>query len=206
VAQINLQIGEREVPGAQNKAPILLIDFAPRRIRTYVSESDFALLHHDEIVKARVPALGNRMFKAQLERHVPVANIDASGNTTIPAIFRFTQYDNTIPVGASADLELPTRGLQRGYTVPVQAVEISEQGPRVFVIEDHTLRAQEVKLAGREGSQYRVISGLHGNEQLALANSSSDLRADLRTDLQTGLRVQSQGERVQAAGRRESKP
>ena len=180
-APVNGAISERLAQRGEfireNTQVMTIVQLNPLKLETSVQEKYASVIRPNLQVKFQVEPFPDEIFLGR------VLNISPSIN----------QQSRTFPVEILVDN--PTRKLKPGFfakgailtaldqnviAAPEEAVSTLAGVSSVYIIDDGVVRQQTVTLGSHEGKSFEVLSGLKGDELLALSNLSQ---------IVTGMRV-----------------
>lgn len=163
-----------------------LVDVRRLRLRFKVSEAESLKVREGGIVDFRVASVGETRF---------VARVYHVGNLADPAtrqveVLAWVDNPGPLKAGFFAEVTLAT-GTTRGATVVAEsAVQASERGFVVYVVEEGKAKARDVKIGLRTGDgTVEIVSGLAPGETIVV--EGSDRLAD-------GMAVEAGGEKPAA--------
>jgi RND family efflux transporter MFP subunit len=148
---------------------VQLAEWAKLRLVLPVPESAVPDVHLGSAVEVRVPAL-QRSFTGKVARFADA--LDAQTRTMQTEI-DFPNLDNTLVDGMYAETTLTLLETQNALTVPIQAVQRTESGGQVLIV-DRSGRIEERDVTlGQEGSnRVQILSGLQERDQVVIGNRS----------------------------------
>ncbi len=167
-----------------------LVDVRRLRLRFKVSEAESLKAREGGAVDFRVASMGERRFTGRVYHVGSVAD----PATRQVEVLAWVNNPGPLKPGFFAEVTLAT-GTSRGATVVAEsAVQASERGFVVYVVEGGKALARNVKIGLRTGDgTVEILSGLAAGE--TIVTEGSDRLAD-------GMAVESSGETPAAAGGR----
>jgi HlyD family secretion protein len=180
VAELSLEVGQlAQITAVLPKAPIRLVDEAPRYIKVQFDEVDLRKIKVGDICKIKVPAVGLTPLEGQIRSVVPfVSSLKEQDRTA--EIEVTVNYENLLPVGASADVEVILNKKDDVLLVPARAVLGSLDSRYIFLIQNGKAKKQEIKTGISNYDSVEVLSGISLNEKVIIPddrNSISDGQA-----------------------------
>ena len=169
-----------------------LVDIGRLRLRFKVSEAESLKARDGETVTLRVASLGDRDFQAQVYHVGDVAD----PATRQVEVLAWVRNPGVLKPGFFAEVVLATESHKDAVVVPESAVQASERGFVVYVVEGGRARQRPVQIGLRTGDgSVEIPSGLETGEIVVV--EGSDRLAD-------GIAVESVGR--QAADEGSGKP
>jgi len=150
-----------------------IVDTSRLRLRFKVAEAESLRAREGETVTFRVPPLGPREFEGRIYHVGRVA--DATSRQV--EVLAWVDNPGDLRPGFFAEVSLVGERHERALVVPESAVQASEEGFVVYVVEDDTARMQPVRVGLRTGGGVvEVLGGLEPGE--TVVTEGSDRLAD----------------------------
>jgi len=167
-----------------------LVDARRLRLRFKVSEAESLKVHEGGLVGFRVAAAGDAEFTARVYH---VGNLADSATRQVE-VLAWVEKPGPLKPGFYAEVTLTT-GTSRGATVVAEsAVQASERGFVVYVVENGKAKERSVRIGLRTGDgTVEIVSGLTPGETIVV--EGSDRLAD-------GMAVEEAGEKPAEGARR----
>jgi multidrug efflux pump subunit AcrA (membrane-fusion protein) len=148
---------------------ITLVRSNPIKAQLSVSEGDVPTITLGMSVSLNVDAWKDRNFAGTVSAVNP--SVDQGSRTAIVEAL-IENGDNALRSGMFATAKILRPGGAKGVYVPKTAVysDINTQSYRVFVIDGDTARLHVVQLGQEENDKWQIVSGLNGDEMLAVSN------------------------------------
>jgi multidrug efflux system membrane fusion protein len=145
-----------------------LVDPRRLRLRFKVSESESMKARESQIVTFRVAALGNTDFTARVYH---VSNV-ADPATRQVEVLGWVDNPGVLKPGFFAEVNLATGTNKNAVVVTESAIQASERGFVVYVVEHGTAKERPVKIGLRtEGGTVEIVSGLKPGETIVTEGS-----------------------------------
>jgi len=163
--------GDRAWPGA----PIAeLPDVSALRISARVEEAERGRLTPHQVVTVHMDAIADREFSGKIEQISTIATSDFSGGWPFPRNFDLTlgleQTDARVKPGMTAQLTVLVDKVPNALTIPAQA-SFQKSGRTVaYVWSGSKFQERVIEIGRRSGDRVLVVSGLHPDDQVALAD------------------------------------
>jgi RND family efflux transporter MFP subunit len=154
-----------------------IVQLNPLKLQTAVQEKYANVIRRNLAVQFRVEPFPDDVFEGR------VLNISPSINQqtrTFPVEILVANPSGRLKPGFFAKGAIFTQKDENVLAVPLEAVSTLAGVSSVFVIEDGTIRQQNVTLGVQEGSFIEILDGLKGNEMLAASNLN---------EIATGMKV-----------------
>ncbi len=184
VTEVNLEVGELAQMTSVNPAlpPLRLVDLKPRLVKGRIDEVDLAKVHAGSRARIKVPAVGARVFAAVVSRVVPFVNSAKEQDRTSQVELRIPDSDSSIPVGASADIEIVVDSKSDALAVPTRALLGHTGAKYVF----RAVAGQLVKTAVSTGignyDRTELLSGVHEGDLIVYPPEDRDLVEGLKIE------------------------
>lgn len=145
-----------------------LVDLGRLRLRFKVSESESLKVGRGQSVTFRVAALGDAEFTAKVYHVGDVAD----QATRQVEVLAWVDNPGTLKPGFFAEVLLATASHRDAVAVPESAVQASERGFVVYVVEDGKARLRPVKIGLRTGDgAVEIVNGLEASETIVVEGS-----------------------------------
>ena len=148
---------------------ITLVRTNPLKAQLSVSEADVPSVRPGLSISLEVKAWQDRKFAGTVTAVNP--SIDQSTRTAIVE-GEIENGDNALRGGMFATARILRPGGEKGVFVPKSAVysDINTQSYRVFAVDGDVVRLKVVQLGMQENDTWQIVSGLQGDETLAVSN------------------------------------
>jgi RND family efflux transporter MFP subunit len=152
-----------------------LIRISTVKLQLQIPEQQAAMVHKGVVVTARVAAYPDRDFTGKIVAVVPAVD---SNSRAFNAEARFDNSKAELRPGMFANAKVMLPGSERAVFVPVDAVfyDNTTDANHVYSIvseEEGPVAHLNVVLKGdTDGDQVRILSGLKGNETVAVSNQA----------------------------------
>ena len=184
VTEVNLEIGELAQVTSVNPAlpPLRLVDLKPRLVKGRIDEVDLAKIHAGSRARIKIPAVGSRVFAAEVSRVVPFVNSAKEQDRTSQVELRIPGSDSTLPVGASADIEIVVDSKSDALAVPTRALLGHTGAKYVF----RAVAGQLVKTVVTTGignyDRTELLSGVQAGDLVVYPPEDRDLVEGLKIE------------------------
>lgn len=145
-----------------------LVDLGRLRLRFKVSDAESLRITRGQTVAFRVGSLGNKEFTAEVFHVGEVAD----ATTRQVEVLAWVANPGVLKPGFFAEVALTTTGRSAATVVPESAVQASERGFVVYLVEEGRARLRPVQIGLRTGDGHvEVTSGLKGGEKVVVEGS-----------------------------------
>lgn len=183
ITQQNLEVGELfQLTSVTGKSPLYIVDLKPRMVKGNVDEIDLAKIKKGMVARIKVPAAGNRKFNAVIERVVPFISTLKEQDRTSQIELKITDPSESIPVGASADVEIITDSKENALAIPANTVLGRGENRYVFLVDGSRVKKQIIKTGVGNYSRLEVVSGINLGETIAYPPDSAELKDGSKVD------------------------
>ena len=187
VVELNLDVGQlSQITAITPKAMIRIVDSEPRYIRAEIDEADLSSIRLGEPGRIRVMALGKGWLSGKVRKVIPFVNAAREQERTVEIELTIDGNSESIPAGASADVEIVVATHQDVLSVSSRAI-LGRAGERfVYRIENNTLRKvpvitglfnYEVTELLKDSGGGGGVEGLKDGDQVCLPHETVDLKA-----------------------------
>ncbi|HEV7642546.1 MAG TPA: efflux RND transporter periplasmic adaptor subunit [Pyrinomonadaceae bacterium] len=148
---------------------ITLVRTNPLKAQLSVSEADVPSVRPGLGISLEVKAWQDRKFAGTVSAVNP--SVDQNTRTAIVE-GEVENGDNALRSGMFATARILRPGGEKGVFVPKSAVysDINTQSYRVFTVDGDVVRLKVVQLGLQENDTWQIVSGLQGDETLAVSN------------------------------------
>lgn len=158
-----------------------LVDIGRLRLRFKVSEAESLKASEKQLVTFRVASLGAEEFSAEVYH---VGNL-ADPSTRQVEVLAWVRNPGVLKPGFFAEVSLSTTAHKNAVVVPEGAIQASDRGFVVYVVEDGKAKQRPIQIGLRTGDgAVEIVSGLKAGEIVVI--EGSDRLAD-------GIAVQEAG-------------
>jgi RND family efflux transporter MFP subunit len=154
-----------------------IVQLNPLRLQTAVQEKYANVIRRNLAVQFRVEPFPDDVFEGRISNISPTIN---QQTRTFPVEILVANPSGRLKPGFFAKGAILTKKDENVLAVPLEAVSTLAGVSSVFVIEDGTIRQQNVTLGTQEGNLVEILDGLKGNEMLASSNLN---------EIATGMKV-----------------
>lgn len=189
VAEMNLKIGEAYPSTGTGsisqaaKAPIRLVDSKSRIVKANIDELDLAKVKLGTIARIKIPAVRSVIFNATISDISPVVTAEREQDRSISIELNLDTENQSIPVGASADVELV---IQEKQDVPsVLTRSLLGMGSRRYVYKYDNGRAKktDIKLGIGNYDRTEILEGLAIGDKVIIPSEQIELKEDMKVHL-----------------------
>ncbi|MEP6946316.1 MAG: efflux RND transporter periplasmic adaptor subunit [Acidobacteriota bacterium] len=141
----------------------------PIKVDIQVAEADVPGITIGRGVSVQVDAFKDRRFAGTVSAVNPA--IDTSSRSAVVEAL-IENNDNSLRAGMFASVQITRQGGSNGVFVPTAAVfnDRTTQSYRVFTIKDGIATLQVVQPGPEENGYYQILSGLEGDQTVAISN------------------------------------
>lgn len=154
-----------------NQIIISIISEAKFQIETNIAETDIAKIKINDLAKITLDAYGNdAIFEAKVISIDPAETV-IEGVSTYKTTLEFTQEDNQIKSGMTANIDILTAKKENVIAIPQRAI-ITKNGQKFILIDKGNNQTEEKKIeTGLRGSDgnIEIISGLKKGEKVIIS-------------------------------------
>ena len=151
----------------ENTQVATIVQLNPLRLQTAVQEKFANVIRRNLLVHFRVEPFPNDIFEGRISNISPSVN---QTTRTFPVEILVANPSGKLKPGFFAQGSILTQKDENVLAVPLEAISTLAGVSSVFVIEDGTIRQQNVRLGAQEGKFYEILEGLKGGEMLAASN------------------------------------
>lgn len=173
VTAVPIKLGEI-VP--MNQKAISVISYGDYEVETFVPEADIAKVKMNDKAKTTLDAYGaDVVFETSVIKIDPAATM-IDGVPTYKVTLKFTNQDDRIRSGMTANLDILTSERADVLIVPSRAVKIQADGKYVTVVDLSNQKTSERKvLTGLKGSDgmTEILSGLEVGESVVVNTNAN---------------------------------
>jgi membrane fusion protein (multidrug efflux system) len=202
-APVGGSIAERLVqPGEfirENTPVVTIVQINPLKLKTAAQEKHAALIRPGQPVKFIVEAFPERTFNGKIA-YVSPAIDQATRTFVVEAMVE--NADRQLKPGFFAKGTVETRVDSGVLAASEDAISTLAGVSTVYVIADGVARQQLVTLGARQGGLVEILSGLKGDEQLAVGNLNQ-LATGIAVDVAKGGAATAEGGRGSSQGGRQ---
>jgi RND family efflux transporter MFP subunit len=154
-----------------------IVQLNPLKLQTAVQEKFANIIRRNLLVEFRVEPFPDEVFQGRISNISPSVN---QQTRTFPVEILVSNSSGKLRPGFFAKGTILTQRDENVLAVPQEAVSTLAGVSSVFVIEDGTVRQQNVELGAQEGDFFEIVNGLQGTETLAASNLN---------EITTGMKV-----------------
>jgi HlyD family secretion protein len=154
-----------------------IVQLNPLKLQTAVQEKYANVIRRNLAVQFRVEPFPDEVFEGRVSNISPTIN---QQTRTFPVEILVANPTGKLKPGFFAKGVILTQKDENVLAVPQEAVSTLAGVSSVFVIEDGTIRQQNVTLGAQEGNFIEILDGLKGTETLAASNLN---------EITTGMKV-----------------
>lgn len=144
-----------------------IVQLSPLKLQTAVQEKFANVIRPNLLVQFRVEPFPQDVFEGRVSNISPAVNLQTR---TFAVEILVSNLSGKLKPGFFAKGAILTQKDENVLAVPQEAVSTLAGVSSVFVIEDATIRQQNVTLGVQEGGLFEIIDGLKGDEVLAASN------------------------------------
>ncbi len=146
-------------------------DLSEMIVRAEVDEIDVPHVSPGQRVRVLIDAFSDRTFEGVVESVATVPQTAATGGVTYPTEVLLTGVPRSAQprVGMTASVEISTRSVDAGLTVPSQAIVRREGGSAVYVVRDGQAELESVRVLLLSPGQAAVEGELEQDEQVVIS-------------------------------------
>lgn len=178
VGELNLQVGEVVGP-AGTKALIRVVDEKDRIIKGQIDELDLAKVKSGALARVRVQSLQKDPLLARVTQVVPFISTTKEQERTAQVELLLVNHES-VPVGASADIEIVVEKKDKTVAVPTRAILGTQNQRYVYKILDGKLTRTDLEVGLGNYDTTEVIKGLNLGEEVALPGENLEMKEGLR--------------------------
>jgi len=151
----------------ENTQVATIVQLNPLRLQTAVQEKFANVIRRNLVVHFRVEPFPNDVFDGRISNISPSVN---QQTRTFPVEILVANPNGKLKPGFFAQGSILTQKDENVLAVAQEAISTLAGVSSVYVIEDGTVRQQNVSLGAQEGKFYEILEGLKGGEMLAASN------------------------------------
>ena len=166
----------------ENTQVLTIVQLNPLKLQTAVQEKYADVIRRNLPVQFKVEPFPNETFQGRILNISPTIN---DQNRTFPVEILVANPSRRLKPGFFAKGAILTNKDENVMAVPQEALSTLAGVSSVYVIENGSVRQQNVNLGAQEGDFYEVLDGLKGNEVLA-ASSLNEITTGMKVTLLDG--------------------
>jgi RND family efflux transporter MFP subunit len=151
----------------ENTQIATIVQLNPLQLRTAVQEKFSNLIRSNLPVEFEVEPYPGQMFKGRIVNISP--SIDQA-TRTFPVEVQVENANRKLKPGFFAKGVILTERDNNVMALPEEAVSTLAGVSSAFVVDNGVIRQQSVTLGSHEGKFFEILSGLMGNEMVAISN------------------------------------
>lgn len=169
VTDVNLRTGEiAQVSSLIESPPIRLVDQKSRIIKGDIDELDLNHVQAGMKARVKIPAMGNKIFEAIVSKAIPFVSSTREQDRTSKIELTLSEGGSSIPVGASADVEVLVNQKQSVPALPARAVLGTSRHRYVYKVQNGVLKKVSVEVGVGNYDRREMISGVEVGDLIAL--------------------------------------
>lgn len=190
ITSLDLKIGElyQNTTVVNQKPKVQIIDLEKRLVKGEIDEVDLNKVKVNQSAKIKIPALKNTYLKAIVKKVVPFVSTakdqDRTSQIELELIMDKDQEIKTIPVGASADVEIVTEKKENAMIIPSNYMQGVGNNKFVYKIVNNKMVKTNITLGTGNYERYEVISGLSINDIIARPPEGVDDPTNIKIEVE----------------------
>ena len=176
VAELNLEVGQlSQITAVIPKAPIRVVDVKPRYVRVEIDEVDLPRIQVGMPARVKILAVRKEPFLGRVRKVVNFVSDQREQDRTAELEVDLVNDSVTLPVGASADVEIITDTRDSTLTLPTRVVLGRLGGRYVFLLNGDTVRKTSVKTGLYNYLATEVTEGLTEGVEVIIPSDTVEL-------------------------------
>ncbi len=182
IIEMNLEVGELSQTNALDatKPLIRIIDLEKRIIRGNIDEIDVKHIKLGQIAEIKIPALKEENIQAKIIQISPYVSATKDQDRTVEIKLEFLDTKISIPVGASADVEITTEFKEKVLAIPTRTIQKKVQQKYVFILNGSTLERKEVETGVGNYERTEITKGINENDIVVYPNDKVELKDGIK--------------------------
>lgn len=177
ITDVNLRVGEvAQLASQADKPAIRIVDLKARLIKGEVDELDLGKVKQGLPARIKIPALGNRVLAARVTKTIPFVSSTREQDRTSQIELRLSENDSSIPVGASAEVEIVIENKPQALTLPARAVLGTSRQRYIYKIVENKLTRSNVQIGIGNYDRREVIEGVTEGDVVALPGENYEMK------------------------------
>jgi RND family efflux transporter MFP subunit len=172
VTRVDAKVGEVTQSGA---TALSVISYGDYEVESLVAEADIAKIKIGDVASTTLDAYGSDTFFNTTVIKIDPAETIVDGVSTYKVTFKFTEKDERIKSGMTANLDIITGEKNDVLSVPTRSVYTIDNKKMVTVVDSQNPKItteKEVKTGLRGVDGYiEIVSGLNGGEKIVASPS-----------------------------------
>jgi len=160
ISEVNLKVGELSQTGLSSLPPIRIVDQKPRIVKGDIDEIDLWKVKKGMPARIKIPAMHNQGFAAEVSQIIPYINTSKEQERTAKIELKIVDNDTTIPVGASAEIEIITESKPNVLALPTRSVLGMSKARYVYIYDDGKIRKTSVTVGIGNYDRTELLSGV----------------------------------------------
>lgn len=195
VTEVNLEVGElAQTTGATagSKTPLRIVDTRPRLIQGTIDEGDLGKVKTGTPARVKIQAAGGKWLNAEVRKVVAFVSTAKEQDRTAEIELRLTGEDKekpdprSLPVGASADIELITQEKNQALALPARVALGHGANRYVFRHADGKLARTPIRIGIGNYERIEVLEGVSPGDIVVFPPDEVELKDGMkaRTEVQ----------------------
>jgi HlyD family secretion protein len=181
VTEQNLEVGELFQPAVSGgKAPLTLVDYSKLLVKGNIDELDLSKVKEGSRARVRVPAVRQQPFQATVTRRVPFVSTTREQDRISEIELKLEPEGETVPVGASADIEVIVETKESALAVPSRLILGRGENRYLYVEKSGKLERRNVKLGVGNYDRTEILSGVTAGDDVVMPPDNIELKDGLR--------------------------
>lgn len=179
ITELNLNLGEMFNPQAR-RTPVRIVDNKARIIKGDIDEMDLSKVKIGQTARVRIPAVKAEAFSAKVTRVVPFVDATKEQDRVSQIEMKLESNEITIPVGASAEIEILTDYKDNALGVPNRLLLGTGKDRFVYKADNGALKKVPVKTGIGNYEKIEIVEGLHPKDLIVYPSEEAELKDGLR--------------------------
>ena len=175
IAELNLEVGQlAQITAVIPKAPIRLVDTAPRYIKVQFDEIDLRRIKVGLPCRIKILAVSKESFSGQIRSVIEfVSSVKEQDRTAEVEVS--IDSESLLPVGASADVEVILNKKENVMLVPARSVLGNKDNRFVYIYDNGKAKKLSIKVGISNFDQVEILEGLKTENLVIIPDDKNSL-------------------------------
>lgn len=167
IAELNLEVGQlSQITAIVPRAPIRIVDLLPRYVRAEIDEVDLPRIKVGLPARIKVLAAGRELLRGTVRKVIPFVSSVREQDRTAEIEVAIEEVHASLPVGASADLEIITATRSDVLLLPSRVVLGRGADRYVFLFRNGEAARTAVRVGIFNFEKSEIVEGLALGDQV----------------------------------------
>ena len=182
LTELNLQLGELAAT-APAKAPMRVVDEQPRIVKGEIDEVDLSKVKEGAPARIKILAVKSQPLPAEVTKVVSFIGTTREQDRSAQVELKFKEANTSVPVGASADIEIVVAAKDGVLGIPSRAILGSGANRHVFKFEDGKVHRVDIKIGAGNYDRSEILEGINEGDIVVQPNDDVELKEGLKAQV-----------------------